>query len=580
MTGHKQITNGTPRTKTSRTKRYYAIAQAFVEAHPVLVSIVVSTLYLVLFQRKFLLRGDVWAETHAEYLTRAVVDHYTEAFHAGWAGYIEIIPATLAKAYKLMQFPLGYIDYYYKAIVIIFTLTCVGLASIKAIRPLFRYVWLQIAFCLAMLLALRDVSAFSFINIWYLGFVPIMLVSMSGSKLTTRQQLFYTPFTILVTLTKPSQILLPFIVYKLVKTRQFMSDGLILVAVLAQTYVMVFLDPRHTAQNTTKDLVLIVKAILITGGTEVLKFIKLPPHNLIIIVLANILLVALAILIYRRLGLFVAGLIILGYAYAVYGYALPVDAPVYSDIHRYLDIYYFNYKTQRETLIEVFILLAAILSLGSMSAITRWQSIKKYTSGKTVHATTVVIVLMLLIRVYIPVEVESAGVAAHIDSFRDDLSAGRSVCAPIPPTPAYFPHANWLYESNTICHARNFDLTPELSRMNNSLATAYSFAIPNDTPFELKTVYFIIRNSSPQTQGSLQLVDKQSGMKFYATVPARDKEAISFIPINVSGLPLRTVYEFELTGKGAPLYWGTFQENNKELYYAYFGETRQQLLLK
>jgi hypothetical protein len=544
----------------------------FIKRRPVLVAAALSLIYLLLLQRKFLFAGDVWAETHMEFLDRAVNAGNGAVYAPGWAGYMTLLPNLLSKAYIYLGFPMGYIDYFYKGLIVFFAVGCAAFCAGRLHRPLIKNDALRIWLGLALLVLLNDIGIFSYINIWYLGFIPIILVCLNDTPMSRMGQLVYAVFGVLLSLTKPTFLLLPFIVYRAYKTKEYLSNALIGLAIAYQTYVMMVLDPRESGANATRDIPYIIRAVFVGGSTELLKILHIPPSPAAII-LTNVLLAGLAVLLVRGYGLLKTGLLFAGYALSVYLYVLAPDAPLFGTFDSYTDIYNDHLKTQREYLIYFFLLLLFILSL---QAVYRLY-LKKRLSGRYITAAFACLSLLLLIHIYKPIDVESAGVAANINQFRYQLNTRQSTCMPIPPTPAFLPNANWVFQFNTACHARNFDLNPDFENMDMPLKTPWIFNIPNDMPdpFGLKTVYLVIKNEDPGAPASFTLTDKDTRVTYTGYIPAREHEKINYIPLNVTGMPYRKNYDFIIAAGTDKLYWGMFKDSQKPLYYPYFGETRR-----
>ncbi len=546
---------------------------AFVRRQPMHAAVILGALYLVVFQRQFVLTGDVWAETHMEYLDEALKHGPEMIFTPGWAGYLSLLPSLLAELYVSLGLPIGYIDVFYKLAIVVFALGCMAACASNTMKGLVENVWLRLALALSMLLLLKDISIFSFINIWYLGFVPLILLCLSTSKLTEKQQLFFAVGGLLLVLTKPSILLLPFVLYRMVRTKEYFSGGVVAAGVVLQTVTMIFFDPRNAGAAATREIVTIVKAVFTGGGVELLKMLHVIPTHFVYVVLANALLLGILVIIYRRWGLVRAGLLVFGYAFAVYAYVLAPDAAIFSRLTNYEQIYAYNFKYQREFLVNIFLVISMFLA-----AMVAWPLIRKRLPGRVGLVVAGVTAGLWLGLLHTPIDVESAGVAASISPFRQSLNTGQSVCVPIPPTPKYFPNANWQYAFNTECHNRNFDRSPDYDSMNISLRDKISFTILNDASFDedrpLKTVYVVVKNLDPKTPAAFKLTEVVSGKEFTGYVPARGREELNFIPVNVASVPMRDEYEFTISSDSDQLRWGRFDTGDVYLYYPYFGETR------
>ena len=549
--------------------RYLAMAS---RQHPFWTAVVLYLLYLALFQRSFLLSTDVWAETHSEYLDQALKHGPSVIFQTGWAGYMTLVPQLLAKLYVGLHLPLGYIDVYYQVIAVAGAVGCAALVATGFNRSLFRNDLVRYALGLGLLMLLSDRSAFSVINLWYIAMVPIILVGLNPSKLSRWQQVGYALFGAAACLTKPSLAVLPFVLYRLYRTREWLSNGLVAAAAVLQTVIMLVWDPRDSAGLATHNVWLIAKAVFVSGGVQLLKLVHVVPVHFVYIVLGNVLLAGLLVLVWRRWGLIRTLLLAFAYSFSVYAYVLAPDAPVYSSPDKYLQIYGFNVKVQREYLIYACLLLI-MFAAGAWAY--RWGRPRLAKAWRPLPALLAAAgIAGLLVRMYVPIDVQSAGVAANIGDFRRSLNTGQSVCVPLPPTPAYIAGASWTFEFNTICHGRHFEFTPDYTHFDISLHHPVTIHIPADPmKLPLKTVYVVVRNRTPQRPANLTLTDPHSGISFTAQIPARSKETLNFIPINTSGLPYRPSYDLALSTDSPDVYWGDFTNHHGHAFYYYLGAT-------
>lgn len=538
------------------------------QVHPLITAAGIYFIFLLIFQRNFLLSGDVWAETHMEYLQNAIRGKFSTVFTLGWAGYLAVIPSFLVKIFVTLRGPVGYIDYYYQFIIVFFAVSISAYTTNRMNKDILGGYFYRLLFGLGMLMLLHEKSIFTFINVWYVGFVPIILHSLSHRKLSTIKQIMYSIWGILLAVSKPSLILLPFVAYRAYKTREYISNSLIAIAIILQTYLMLFKDPRQTGMNVSHDILLTLKAVFVGAAIEFLKLFRIAPNSLIYLVASTLVLVCLFVIAIKKIGFLRSGLVLFGLLFSVYSYVLAPDSTVFTSIKSYQDVYYYNLKIQREYLIYIFLLILLFISFSYLS-----DKINAIKSVKLLKYTTPIIAILIVIRLFIPIDVQSSGTASNIDQFRPAMNAGESVCVPIPPTPAYFPNALWQFSGNIdVCHARNFNLNPDFDNLNSSITSGYNLVVPNDTPFSLKTMYIVIKNNNPHTQTEFTLTDIQSGELYYGHIPARDNEQVNFIAINVSGQPYRKSYNFKLTGP-SNLLVGRFKDNPKLMYYPFFGET-------
>lgn len=544
-------------------------AKNLITDHPVIFSILVSFSYLLILQNRFLFSGDVWAETHMEYLHEAVIGRASQILEPGWAGYITILPSFLTKLYVYLRLPLGYIDYYFQVIIVFFAVGCAAFIAGNFMSQMFKDLYFRILIGLCLLLLLTDKGIFTFINIWYIGFLPLIFICLNHAKLSYIKQFLYTVFGILVVLTKPSVFMLPFFAYRAWKTKEYVSNSLLTVATLAQTMVMLFLDSRETSGQISKNLFLISKSIFIGGPIELFKLFGIIPTHITYIFVGNIIIAACVYLFIKSFGLLRTVLLAFVYSFSVYAFILAPDANLSVLLHDYQQLYNYAFKSQREYLIQ------ALLIIFLLSAF--YYAYKNYRShlnnGVSRFSLVIIVSIVFMVRIFTPIDVESAGVAANIGPFRSALNSGQSACVPIPPTPYFFPHANWQYEFNSACHPRNFELSPDFENMNIDLKVAKLFTIKSDIGLPLKTLYFAIKNENPSHSARFTITNNETGHTYEGVIPEREREKINYIAVNVTGIPYRDIYHFTLTSE-YPVQWGRFKETGEPIVYPYFGENR------
>lgn len=553
-----------------RLTNYIGKAAAFVHQHPMFIFFCLGLLYLFFFQRNFLYSGDVWAETHMEYLQEALTLPASDIFQPGWAGYLTIVPTFFTKLYVYLQFPIGYIDYYFRFITVISALFCCAIVASKFMSGLYQNTYFRLLLALSVLMLLSDKSTFTLINVWYLGFIPLALLCLNHQKLSVLMQALYALFGVLIALTKPSIILLPFLLYRAIKTKEYISNGIIAIAVTYQAYAMLFLDLRGSAGNASKDLLYVIRSVYAGTSTELFKLFNIFPTHVLYLLAGNLLLLGLTYLIYKKLGFIRTGLLIFALAFSVYAYVLAPDAILFTHISDYKDIYLFNFKVQREFLIYAY-LLTIILTAG-------YYAVGYLKNNREVHTraltpSVIFTSMALLFIIFKPIDVTSAGVAANIEPFRHQLNGGQSSCVPIPPTPRYFPNANWMFEFNTVCHPRNFEKNPDFENMTIDLREPVEFVIKNDVKLPLKTMYFSAKNNHPHQTARVTLTDEETEVSYTGIIPGNNKEKLHFFAIPIASLPAKDTYTFSLKSD-YEVTWGTFKGTDEPIVYPYFAEDK------
>jgi len=245
---------------------------------PILVSTILYLFYFLIFQSKIVLIGDIWAETHAEYLAEALKNSVkTDIFTPGWAGYWTILPSLFSQLYVKAGFSIGHIDYFYQAITLTTVFVSTVIINAKWFRGLIKNDYLRLMLGLGFLLILYEKSTLSIINIWYICFLPIILAGLNPNKLSMLGQAGYSLIGMLLALTKPSLIIIPFAVYRIIRTKEYLSGGIVVGAALLQLAIMLTLDPRESMANATHNIVQITQAIFTGGGVALFKLFRIEP---------------------------------------------------------------------------------------------------------------------------------------------------------------------------------------------------------------------------------------------------------------------------------------------------------------
>src|SRR6266567_3643997 len=346
--------------------RVYVWCSKKVHKHPIIITLLLIVIYLVIFQRDFITSSDVWAEGYSEYLAKSVSKSFFGAMAPSWEGYLTLIPSLLAKMYvHFFGGYLGYVGYYYRAVVILFTVASVIFIAAPINRKLIKNDYVRIVFSLATLFLLSHVSSFSFINVWYICFVPIILISLNTAKLSNKQQIWYVLLSLLAAFTKPSLILVPFVAYRAVKTKEYVSNGIILLAAFIQTYLTLF--RTSDTRVVTLGIKQLFLAIYLGNGVAPLKILHVHPNQLYVLV-ANLAVLGLFVLLLKKRGVLFTAVIAVGYLFSIYTNLLAPGTQ--TDFHA-LAIYNDIYKLQRELMTNFFVLLLVFLNFETMHTYVR-----------------------------------------------------------------------------------------------------------------------------------------------------------------------------------------------------------------
>jgi hypothetical protein len=545
---------------------------------PYLTSVIVTLLYLIIFQFTFVKGGDAWAESYAEYLDEAVRLGWSEVIAQNWAGYLTIIPSFLSELYVSIGGPLGFADYYFRAVVIIFTVLSAALIAAPFNRKLIKSDAIRVFLALAVVASLTDVASFSFINVWYVGFIPIILFCLNPSKLGKKTELGLGIYGALISLTKPLIILLPLILYRLLKTRQYLGSGILLTATFLQSYQIIFNDKRKIVENSSFSVESAIGAVFTGATTAVGKLFHLLPTSIFVLLVFAFLLALLIIYIWKTVGLWPAGLISLVFLFSVYTYTLSPDLPAYSNWRNFEELSNFNLKTQREILINASILTA--LCIAADQLFEQFPDLKSRRTRLRTAPILFLVGLLAIMMIYRPIDTNSAGVTnVPLNSFRNQLNARNPSCVPLSPTTLFYEHANWGFSYKGHCKTLTHDLNlykPNFASFERLL---------DSEEFEYDTKYFRLDKARIQAivipvieltdldGAEVQLYEKSQKRKLIATVPAGKIGTVKLLTFNVSELRPAPAYDFSLTGHKS-LHGTSFSPGNELVTYPYFLDSK------
>jgi hypothetical protein len=542
-----------------------------VTRYPYPTAILLALVYLLLFQHNFITTGDAWAESYAEYLDESVRFGWGEVFAQNWAGYFSLVPSFIAKAYVFFNFPLGYIDWFYRAVTILFTVFTAALFALKANRLIVKSDALRILLSLAVVVSLFDITSFSFINIWYIAFLPIVFIYLSHKKISDKMDIGVGIFGALMSLTKPFLVLMPIIIYRAIRTRQWIGPTIFLIAATLQTYQIVFNDRRQLVENTSLSINETVGGIFVGSGVALLKLFGVMPLSFWYVAIANIILFALAILLWRKKGFWTTAILCSTFIFAVYTYVLAPDLPAYRGLNSYTTMYSFNYKTQREIIVNGILLITFFILLDSFYY--QWRkSVNKFARKYTPYVILCTALLVITI-IYKPIDTTSAGVSTGpINSFRTDLNNNLPTCIPLSPTPVFVADTNWVYAHKGTCVTPNHDTNifkPDFAHMNTPV---------NNTIYTIDASYFRLNRheltaivipviNNTELSHRLEIIDA-SGKTFTAKVDV--SKEIQFITFNTRGIPRQDQYVITIRQSGQGVRLGQFTGTRQPIVYTYF----------
>lgn len=548
--------------------------------HAYLATFIILALYLVVFQPAFVFGGDSWAETFYEYVYGAVVGGWQEFFHVGIAGYFNFLPKLFSYSYVLLGAPVGYVDYFLRFVVIIYTLACVSFIAHPYNRHLIKNNALRLLLAFTTLLTFYHISSFSLINVWYVGFIPIILVSLHPNKFTHEwQEVLYAAFAMSVCLTKPSLVVLPLVAYRMIRHKEYLLGSIIIFGISLET--LLFFTSSYYEQWTgvyEQHISFIKKIVntLLYPGLLILKLYRLEPIHIAVVGGASALLGILFIALMKIRDITQTLLIGLTLCLVSYTAIYPPDTPPFSVVSDFSTVFHDEMKLQREVLIS-FLVVFVLFLVGSFIA-------EKYTSKRhpwfvmTGISCGLIILTGLSFRT---IDVQSSKLHVNIDPFRTSLTKRDAICMPIPPTPSWYPKNTsvygWYYESygRGTCGKTNYDKTIDYASFGHkTFGNGQRMTIHNPHNHLIKTVYLPIYNPTPDRATTVILKDTKTGMTFEAPIESKkDKDMLTFVAFNLAnGETIQQDYDFILLEKGisaSNLSTGAFTDKSTALY-SYF----------
>ncbi len=546
----------------------------WLQARPHAVASLVLIAYLAILQPRFIWSGDVWAEGYAEYLVNALTFGWKTFFSLGWANYFNLIPKVLSNLYVTLHLPVGYIDYFYRATVVLYAVASTAFIAHPSNRRLIPSDSLRILLALATIEILYHVSSFSFINVWYIGFVVVVMICLNPRPMRSGWQIPYGIFAIAAVLTKPSIILLPLVAYRAYRTKEYVAGGIIAGAIGLQTLLMALSYPSVTLEPirlTTK------AAILALGsGLVALKALNIPPVSLAIVALAMGVLMGLVWYVGRTRGWLLASTLVATFGLATYTQYFVPDLPAPAFFRQFQDIFHDDFKLQRAIMPSFLVLLLIYLAADSFLRFGgRWRWLRP------VPPVAIFASLLALVAVqYRPIDLQRAVFAADISQYRHSLNARQSVCVPIPPHPGWdnylkVPAGNWWFQHYGGCIGRHYEQSPAPG-LSQTFPDGLPLVVAGQSDLQLKSVLVALYNPRPRNRHHLQLRDQATGHIYTAIVPAKTNgEALSYVAFNLHGLEPQQQYHLLLTdvtpGRPLPLKAALFADRTPAYYELFMG---------
>lgn len=532
------------------------------------ITILIISSYLLLFQSHFVFSGDQWAEAFPEYVNDAINGSWREIFNSGWAGYLTIIPSFLSKAYVELGLPLGYIDLFFRGITVTFTVLCVSFLGHPINRGIIKSDKIRVFAALMIILAIRHVSALAFINIWYLGFIVIILFSLSKEKISIPIQLIYTTFAVLTALSKSSLVLLPFVLYYAFRTKRYISSLAIISAVLLQTYLTVFSVNGYGSSGIKIQIIDIFKESFIGLGDYLFKILHLAPLSIYAVIASGVFMVAIFVFLLFKRGFWETSILGLGLFISIYLYIFAPDSGLTNLWINYPTLYNDIYKIQRE-----FIIIFLIIIVFSMFVSTVLKNTKFSNNKKNVFISLLAIAITISINPLAKIDTISPGLQSNISNYRYSLNNKESICMPVPPTQMWDYQAAWFFQYKGGCYTKQSPKQIDKDSFNNIIDdNGLNITIDSKPNDDIKTLTLLLKGNFNISKNQFILTDSKSGRSFTAISP-KNSEEYHFINFNLTGLgPNNSGYSFIIKSLQNPgLYAsGNFKDSSLPVTYSYF----------
>ncbi len=527
--------------------------------------------YIFAFQTSFLLSGDTWAEAFPEYVNEAVTKGWLEVFKSSWAGYLTLAPSFISKLYVYLGLPIGYIDIYMRLVVVLFAVACVGFISHPVNRKIIPNDFIRLVVMFLVFFSLRHISVLAFINVWYLGFIVIALVSLSGKKFARKYEWLYTIGSLIVILSKSSLVVLPFIIYRGVMTKRYAQSVLLSSAVLLQTFLTVFAPTGYGSKSVTTSLVDVLIGMPVGASILFMKFLHFPYVNHLSIVFFIVLLASISVYLYKRKGLWIILTLAAGLFISLYLQLFAPDNPFKHFWSDYVGLYNDTSKLQR----EIFTMFLFSLMVGTaLSEAYIHGRVLPLRGRKIAGAVIGVIIVTLLLAANPLTQVLSTDPSLHtdIEPFRAPLNRGESLCMPVAPTPLLDPQGNWFFQYKGGCYQKQTHNPIDLGSFTSSLKTTDLIITSPYKQGELIETILLPIKKQPHTNGELTMTELNSGTK--RTVKLKnDSESYAFVSFEIPEIKTGSSgYKFRVQQQnGDSIYAGVSEGGNPLVYIYYMG---------
>ncbi len=506
--------------------------------------------YLLIFQWNFVSTGDAWAEAFYEYVHGAVANGVHGFFTTGIAGYYNFLPKLLSFPYVILGLPLNHIDQFFRLGVIAFAVASISFIAHPYNRPVIKSDLLRVLLSLCTLMTIGHISSFSMINIWYVGFIPIILISLSPNRFKNEfSQIIYAAFGMAVCLSKPSIVLLPLVLYRAWRHKEYLLGSILTFAIGLQT-LLFFSSTFYSSSPPAAHVGILSKLsdILLYPGVILLKIVHIYPANLLYVVLSTAVLILFSLYAYKKLGL-VRISVLLAFTFGlIYTSVFPPDSPLPRVLSSYKYIYLDHTKLQRDIVLSFLLVLSLMFFIEfMMNNATRLARYQRY--------TLISLLLLFVISLYRPIDVSSSNLYVSIDSFRSDLHARSATCMPIAPTPTWVPvnakpgpTYGWYYEADALgsCSKLNYEKTLDpVNYIKSPAVSPYMIDVgPNG---KIRSLLIPVRTNHAQDTVDFTLTNIDSKKVFRFKVKGRQTDRNAFASFNLGGESQQAVYRYKLS---------------------------------
>jgi len=566
-------------------------------------------LYLLLCQTNFTLSGDTWAEAFPEYVNDVLTKDPSDIIQSSWAGYLTIIPSFLTQLYVSSHLPLGNIDYYFRFVTLTFAVLCCSFIAHPFNRRLIKSDALRFFLAFLTLFSICHVSGLAFINIWYVGFIAIMLVCTSRKQLTLKRELAFTTFAALICLTKPSLIIIPFVLYRLARQLNIhqipltktkgkvrpatrwknwiqtawksskigiISSCILLLAIAVESYLTVFGQNGFSSGAVHVSPLMLIPDLFLASGTLLLKVLHVPFITQWLVLISSAFVVMLFVVLFHRtklLTITMALCLLLGIYLHIYSPDNTLDNVWMNFLHLYSD----QTKLQRELVPNFMLLLALFMNIGYL------LESKLFRQKKSVQRIFIAILALLFVIIAKPwgtiINQNTAQFySVDISNYRASLNNNQPVCMPLAPTAFLDNTANWFFQYNGGCYhldsGHTFSQTSFTHRVNDERTIRLKGGIENN----LKTVVLPIKIENPKPGMIITIQDQLTGKKYTAAIRLLPSpyQQLSFNTSGIDQRPGDYVFTLHLTDTTnvSLIYTGTFENTEPALYGLYMGTPR------